>query len=322
MSRLVNNTAILAKIETTYGTDAAPSGAANALLISNQKINPLVAQNADRNVMRPYLGNSESLVGTRYKQLDFDVELVGSGTAGTAPALGPLLRACGFAETITASVRVDYNPISGGYESLSIYYYDDGALHKLLGARGSFKLSAQVGEIPKLSFSFIGLDGGDSAAPLPSVTLDAWRVPQTVVDANSGDLTFGCTHSITGAPALVGGTAFPSEGINIDSGISAPFNALLGGETVPITERKVTADMKMDLSAVDEVALLTAVKATALTSLGFVHGTVVGDRALIFMPSVQRTDPTKEEKNGMRMIGTKLRVNPKLGNDELRFVFF
>ena len=43
MSRLIRNTAILAKIETAYGVDAAPTGAANALLVSNLSINPLNA---------------------------------------------------------------------------------------------------------------------------------------------------------------------------------------------------------------------------------------------------------------------------------------
>lgn len=38
MTRLVRKTAILAKIETTYGTDAVPTGIANAILISNQSI--------------------------------------------------------------------------------------------------------------------------------------------------------------------------------------------------------------------------------------------------------------------------------------------
>ena len=35
MSRLARKTAILAKIETTYNTDPTPTGAANAVLISN-----------------------------------------------------------------------------------------------------------------------------------------------------------------------------------------------------------------------------------------------------------------------------------------------
>jgi len=61
---------------------------------------PLEANNVDRNAILSYLGANENLVGTAFKSLNFSVELVGSGTAGAAPSWGPLLRACGFAETL------------------------------------------------------------------------------------------------------------------------------------------------------------------------------------------------------------------------------
>jgi hypothetical protein len=320
MSRLIRNTAILVKLETTYGTDAGPSGAANALLVSNLSINPINAQNVDRAVIRPYLGNSEQLVGTRYKEMGFDVELVGSGTPGVAPAWGPLMRAIGFAETLTATTRVDYTPVSTGFESVSIYWYDDGVLHKALGARGTASMKLSVGEKPVLSFKFVGIDGGDSVANVGATTLDAWRVPQVVVDANSGDLIFGATHAVGIAPALAGGTPFPSEGITVDFGIQTPFQALLGGESVPITDRKVTGSIRLEMTAAQEVAAMADVKGAVLTSIGLQHGTVAGDKVLVFMPSVQRTDPTKEDKDGNRMIGYKLNINPKVGNDEIRIV--
>ena len=42
-TRYIRQTVILAKIETVSGTDAVPTGAANALLISNMNITPLEA---------------------------------------------------------------------------------------------------------------------------------------------------------------------------------------------------------------------------------------------------------------------------------------
>jgi hypothetical protein len=38
---------------------------------------------------------------------------------------------------ITAGVRVDYVPVSTGFEATTIYWYDDGVLHKGLGARAA-----------------------------------------------------------------------------------------------------------------------------------------------------------------------------------------
>ncbi|GGY68057.1 phage tail tube protein [Pseudoduganella albidiflava] len=318
MARLIRNTAILAKLEATYGVDALPTGAANALLVSNLSISPLSADSVERDIIRPYLGNSEQLLGSRHVEMGFDVELVGSGTAGTAPAWGPLMRAIGFAETITAGIRVDYTPISTGFESATIYWYDDGVLHKGLGARGTATLDLSVGKKPVISFKFVAIDGGISAAAMPSTTLTAWRVPQIVVDANSGDLTFDATHATATAPALVGGQQYPSQGLTVDLGIAAQFQSLLGGESVPITDRKVSGSVQLDLTAAQEVTFMANVKAAALTSLGVQHGTVVNDRVMVFMPAVQLTEPTKAELNGSRMCAYKLRMLPASGNDEFR----
>jgi hypothetical protein len=166
MSRSVRNTVILAKVETTAGTDATPTGSADAVLVSNLSGRVLEANNVDRALIRAFFGSSEQLVGTKFKRLSFTVELAGSGTAATAPQWGDLLLGCGFAETtgLTTPNRVEYQPISTALKTLTLYWYDSGVLHKLLGAMGNVKLSAKVGDRPTLAFDFIGIDGGDTAA--------------------------------------------------------------------------------------------------------------------------------------------------------------
>ncbi|WP_313178252.1 phage tail tube protein [Massilia sp.] len=316
--RLIRKTTILAKLETTYGLDAAPTGAANALLVSNLSVNPMNAEYISRDIIREYLGGSEELAGARYMECGFDIELVGSGQNAVAPAWGPLMRSIGFAEVITPAMRVDYVPISGAFESSTIYYYDDGVLHKLLGVRGTATLDLGVGKKPVISFKFMGVDGGTTAVPNVSTTLTAWRVPQVVLDANSGKLTFGATHAAATAPAFTGGTPYPSDGLTIDLGIKAQFQKLLGGERISISERDVTGAAKLQLSAVEEVSFLNDIKANKLTSIGLIHGTVANDKVGIFMPAVQLKEPTKEELNGERLIGYKLGIKPKVGNDEIR----
>ena len=48
MPRYIKNTLVAAALETTYGQDATPTGAANAILISDASVTPLDAQNIDR----------------------------------------------------------------------------------------------------------------------------------------------------------------------------------------------------------------------------------------------------------------------------------
>lgn len=317
MPRYIRNTAILAKIETVAGTDAVPTGAANAILASDMNINPLVSRNVDRDLLRGYFGASEQLVGAAYVECTFNVEIQGSGAAGTAPAWGPLLRACAFAETITAGNRVEYLPVSQSIESVSIYYYDDGVLHKLVMGRGNVDIKLNAEAKPVFSFKFWGLDGAISAASLPSLTLTGWKAPTVPTHANTAALLLGCTYS---AGALSGGTAYPSRGIELGVNNQLDFTELIGAESIDITDRGVGGKVSLDLTAAQEVSFMADVKANTLTSMGIVHGTAAGYKTLLHMPSVQRVSPRKEALGKRRLIGYDLRVLPSSGNDELRIV--
>lgn len=97
------NAVLLAKIETTEGTDAVPTGAANAILCSELSIEPLAGNSVDLAYVRPYMGKSPSLRVEDYVTITLTCDFAGTATAGTAAAWGPLLRACGMAETLLAS---------------------------------------------------------------------------------------------------------------------------------------------------------------------------------------------------------------------------
>lgn len=320
-NRLVRNTVILLKEEVTYGLDPTPAGASDALQVSNLSITPIVPQNVDRNLIRSYLGGSEQLLGTKYIECGFDIEFAGSGTVATAPAWAPALLSCGFAQTLTAVTRADYTPISTAFKSATIYWYDDGVLHKATGCRGSVMVNMRIGEIPVLSFRFTGIHSAATAAANATPTLTAFKQPQVITDANTGDLTFGATHNVTAAPAFVGGTVYPSQGVEVDLANSVNFTALLGGETVDLTDRAATGKCVLDLTAAQEVTLLTAVEAGTLQSVGVLHGTVANNKVGLWLPSVQLINPTKVDVNGKRMVGFDMRVLPSSsGNDEARLI--
>lgn len=320
-TRRFKNTTILAKIGVTYGVDAVPTGGANAILVSDVSFTPLEATNVDRNFIRAYMGASENLVGTGFKSLGYSVELVGSGTVAVAPSWGPLLRACGFAETITAITRVDYLPISTSFEWIDQYYYADGVLHKLLGCRGTATLDFSAGGIPKIKFSFKGVDGGAATGTPAGVDYTSWQIPQVATDTNTDNLLRGCTHAAVVAPALVAGTILPYNKFTLDMGVDNPFLPIIGGESVEIMDRKVTGDLEIDLSAAQDVSFMADVKANTLTSLGLVHGTVANKKVLVFAPNVQLQTPTYADLSGKLMNAYKLTVPPTgTGNNELRIV--
>jgi hypothetical protein len=147
---------LLAKAETTYGVDAAPTAAANAILVENLAFSWDGARMAERVPVRASLGKVKPVFAGTLGQLTFDVEIKGSGAAGTAPELGVLLKACGFAETIDAGVSVTYKHASSAHASATLYFYEDGLLYVMTGARGMPTRSLQTGAVGKYSFTFSG----------------------------------------------------------------------------------------------------------------------------------------------------------------------
>jgi hypothetical protein len=103
MSLATRKRTILAKIESVYGTDPTPDGTANAILVRNLSVTPINAEQVSRDNVRPYYGNSDTLLAQVSVACEFEIELAGAITKGIAPAWAPLLKACGFAETLNTS---------------------------------------------------------------------------------------------------------------------------------------------------------------------------------------------------------------------------
>lgn len=102
MALNTKNAALLAKVEATEGVDASPVAGTDAVLVENPQIsfNPNTVQT---NEVTGSLDSRGPITGGMTVQLTFDVLLKGSGVAGTAPEWGKLLKACGWAEVITAA---------------------------------------------------------------------------------------------------------------------------------------------------------------------------------------------------------------------------
>lgn len=91
--------ALLVKMESQYGVDSGPTGLANAIQALDVEITPLEAEALRRGIMKPHLGQNPAVLVGMHARLSFGIELAGSGTAGTPPPYGPILRACAMAET-------------------------------------------------------------------------------------------------------------------------------------------------------------------------------------------------------------------------------
>lgn len=313
-SRYFRNMVILAKIQTVVGTYVVPAPATDALLISDATIG-YDDKIVERDVLRDYFGAAEQMIGDSPVNIEFTVELAGSGTAGTAPAWGKLIRGCAFAET-TAASYVTYNPITVGQESLSFLYAVDGVTHRIKDARGTATLSIAPGSKPALKFKFVGIEQAnpEALANPTGVVRTAWKAPLPVAATNTGDLLIGCTYA-TGV--VTGGSALPSISVDLDLGASAEFMALMGSSEVDITAREIKGTAKLRLAAADEATMFSDAKTVTTKAVSFKHGTGAGKIVQCYAPAVQFGRPKYENVQGRVGASVDMRCCPLAGNDDL-----
>lgn len=306
MSLLTRKTIILAKIESAYGTDPTPTGAANAILCSEPEVTPLEAEYASRDLVRSYIGASEQLPGIAKVACRFSVEISGSGAAGTAPAYGPLLRACGFDETITGGVSVAYAPVSASFESITIYYNRDGVLHELNGCRGTVTLNLEVGQIPRYEFEFTGIHVAPTDVALPTPTYSGFVTPLPVNRVNTPTFSL---HSYSGI----------MQTLNLQAGNEVAHHSFVGAsnDEVMITNRSAAGSIVMESVLVATKDWFGIAKAGTTGALSLVHGTAAGNIVTLAAPAVQITNPNYGDADGVSMLNADLVLMPSSGNDEL-----
>lgn len=315
--RLTRKTFIMAALETTYGT-AVALAAADVLLASDMSIQ-YISNNKSRDVVRPYLGASEELVGDDYMTVSFTVEAAGSGTKGTAPAWGKLLRACGMAQTIVPSTLVRYSPVSAAMESLTMTFHIDGLSHALTGCRGTADLSLLISESPKIKFTFTGRTDANPTAATLTTDGAAWKVPQMVTNFNSAELKIGGAFDAS-TGAITAGEIYASRGLSVNLGNNVVYQPMLGTDRVLITDRQVSGSTTLDLSAADEATFRGWVRANTTKSLSIEHGNADGARIKLFAPKVQFINPQSADQDGISMTSFDTRMLPNAGNDEFQII--
>lgn len=298
------NKILLAKIETAYGTDAAPTGAANAVLATDVTLSPMEGSDVSRDLDLPWFGSQGTVAVDLHAKLAFKVELAPSGVRGTAPAWGPLLRACGMAEVVAAGASVTYNPISAAFESLSLHLWVGATQYRLAGARGTCTLRVGASAIPYLEFEFTGLFAQPAEGARPTPTLTAWKAPKVGSSTNTPTFTIAGTAMVLRSFALAMGNA-----------VEGRF--LIGSESVVITDHAETIEATVEavpLTTLNPYALAAAGTPVAIS---LVHGTAAGAIATIAAPTAQMQRPAGLE-NAQNIVEWPLRLvpTPTAGNDQ------
>ncbi|MFZ9959315.1 MAG: hypothetical protein ACO3GP_02890 [Candidatus Limnocylindrus sp.] len=296
---LWRNRLALVKSEETYGTSSSPA-ASDALLFTELDIEPLSLELIERGTIQSYMGNRPSVVGQRSVPVNATVEAAGSGTAGIAPRYGPLLKAAGLSETVSADTSVTYAPVSDGFSSYTMdFYIDNGSRQAITGIRGNAELSMAVGEVPTIAFSQMGIFAAPGALSRPTETYSAQASPVAV---NADNTTSVSVHGFSACM-----TSF-----SLNLGVEMTFEQKAGcTKQVRITDRKPTGSITIELPGIATKDFIAIASAQTAGAMSWVHGGTAGNILTFSASSVAFDSPSFEDGDSVTHVTLPFRL---LGN--------
>lgn len=293
-----------------YGQDPTPTAASDGVeIISNLTLGP-----AGSLISRlPYgvsMSPAQSLLGKRWVEFSFVVEIRGSGSAGTPPkGIGALLQACAMSETIVASTSVTYAPTTEYRSSVTIYAYFDGLRHKINGCMGTAKLLFVSGDTAKIEFRFMGKYQTPDDTAIVSPTYDS-TVPPLV---QGSTLTF---DSIT---------SFVAERLELDLNNAIAERPSIGDSTgiagFDIASREGKGSFDPESVLVATYDFWSAWEASTQKQISIALGASAGNICTVTCPKVVLDKTEYADRNGIRVFKEPFMLTKNAGNDEISIVF-
>lgn len=299
------------KLEAVYGEPSADMTDATILeVVMLDGGNPYAGNTVDRERMRNGLGGFEQVNTGPYVERTIRVPFAGSGTAGEVPSYSPLLRACGMSETIDAETpgaeSVTYQPVSDDYESLEIWWIEDGQMQHISGARGTFTMSADSSALPYLEFSFTGLYKRPEAEGDASVATQGVQAKEVPINKQNTTAAID-THSAC------------MSSLSLDVGNTVEYRNLVNCESVHITDRRVTGSTDIeapDLATKDYFAAVESHAGQILVPVTLTHGKTAGNIIELTGKKVQLASISPSDNQGLMHYGIDLRFLPEGSNDD------
>lgn len=328
MPILTQKALVLAKVETTAGTDAIPTPALNAILVTEPNFT-VEAEEVTRNFARSDFSNYASVYTQRRGQMTFSIEVKGKGTVDQEPDWGVLLEGCGFNKATVASATpvdrdgVRYTPATDNLKTLTLYMYFDGILHKMTGSMGTWSLSGEAGSIATIEFTFTGTYLTPTQAVFPTTAVYNTTVPPIVELA-------GLTWNASGTGLFA---ADFSIDISNEIALRRDVNSAQGLHSVYISGRNPTAGFTPEVSGALNDAFWADWQTAATRAMEVVIGgtgaypggsgaAVEGNSVIFTAPAVQVTSIGYGDRDNIKTydLGLGLRRGAA-GNDELSILF-
>jgi Phage tail tube protein len=300
---------ILLKLETTEGTDAAPTNLLNALRVLNYQPTFMDADQKVRNIEKAYFGADPVAMAAFKRGATFDMEMAGSGTAiGIPPWMVPL-QIAGFGAPVVGSTSVVSSPITAGIPSATHWSYIDNLLLKTIGARATVDFKIQDDEYPLFSFNLLGR---------PPALLAEEAIPGTPTFTNYVDPLLSATENTT---FTLAGFALPLRSWEMSSNSDLQLRSLIGPQDrVNYANRNWNGNIVGELPDLTSQNYFSNIRPGTTMAATCVQGITTGNIVQIDTPRLQISgNVTLTEEQGKVMFTMPVTALPNAGNDEVVF---
>jgi len=282
---LKRNYMLYVEKESSYKVDPTPT-AADAVEAWDVEITPnrIVTE---RNQGSGVAGSRYAFVDSDYSTVKFKTYLAGNGTAAeaTQPIVSKLLDSCGLVGAFADSKWTHGFSTTQG--SVTLWFYMDGIKYVINGARCTFALNMNAGELPYVEWTGIGLYTTETAVSM--LTPTSWNSIPLV--CASEDFELGSGTNISGIETFTlkqNGLQFFKD-INNAQGFGKSF----------ITDLDIEGTFNPELTTALQTQFEGAVVASTTYASHIVHGSGTGEVITITMPGLQIMDWKPSDSNGL-----------------------
>ncbi|GLX86374.1 hypothetical protein tloyanaT_26270 [Thalassotalea loyana] len=255
-----------------------------AMLSTGAEISPFEGEEIDRELDDGNTGASKVLLVGTHVTMTIPVELAGSGTNTLPVPYSPLVQICGRDEVAGASDVTHTRIIDGSEKDATIYFYLDGAVHKVTGCRAKMSIAGKTGELAKTTFEVTGLYQGVASNTFVKPNVAAFQTPAPIGNAST-------TFSLDGNNYVL-------KSFEFNDGNEVEYADNVGGEKVDITDFNPDGTITIEAPDPDDFNPFDVAEAHALMPISLTHGSAAGNQVNIASPNIQLGRPSHEEING------------------------